>query len=496
MSNFFQTKIIKISFTILKKKLSAMINHEKSRLSAKTVITVLQSPTKRRPNIFKYKLYCCIMLTMMSSGFCFGQNPQIQLTLNQALNKALVYNNDLKKASYTVTSSGISVNQAKSAFLPSVSAGAEWTGSLSGRKPVTSGSTSDINVSADLTIFDGFSRTALLQNAKSSYLANTSTLESQRQLVLYTVFSYYVQAALDSEIVRIQTENLNAQNKQLDQIEAYYKSGQKSHGDVLTQKATTAKAELTLVNAKLDYNVAKLTLVKYIGQDSLQNDIDIIITPFDTTHILLNISQDTSITISIDRRKDIEAQRHEIEAAEASIKSAKSAYWPTVTLNSGVSSSYSPYSPNSAVTQLSDKNLNASLGISLSVPIFDKFSAKYNIASAKVAKSHEEDNLRELKRQVIYEIREALLNYHAAEEQVRVTQTEVESAKQALDAVSARYEVGAATLTDLTISRSDYLTSLNDRAQAISTLALKTVAVGYYCGAIPEIIAYYDGTVK
>ncbi|HAJ78272.1 MAG TPA: hypothetical protein DCO75_00750 [Fibrobacteres bacterium] len=473
-----------------------MIKLQKPRISDAPHIDISQSGHSRPVILKRLWGYCIIMLSLTSLYVCPAQSEQMQLTLNQALNKAITYNNDLKKASYTVTSSGISVNQAKSAFLPYVNAGAGWTGSLSGRQPVRSGSTSDINVSAGLTVFDGFSRTALLQNARSSYMANMSTMESQRQLVLYTVFSYYVQAALDSEVVRIQTENLNSQNKQLEQIEAYYKSGQKSLGDVLTQKATTAKAELSLVNAKLDYNVAKLTLVKYIGEDSLQNNIDVIITPFDTTHILLNVSQDTSITLSIDRRKDIEAQRHEIEAAEASIKSAKSSYWPTVALSAGASSSYSPYSPNSAVTQLSDKNLNASLGISLSVPIFDKFSAKYNVASAKVTRSREEDNLRELKRQVIYEIRDALLNYHAAEEQVRVTQTEVESAKQALDAVSARYEVGAATLTDLTISRSDYLTSLNDRAQAISTLALKTVAVGYYCGAIPEIIAYYDGTVK
>jgi outer membrane protein len=418
------------------------------------------------------------------------------LDLKQVLTKALNFNNDIKKAATSVATSDIGVRQAKADFLPSVNAGAGLTHGVTGRSnPTTSRSTS-LDVSTEMTLFNGFSGVASLRNAKSTYLANLSTLEAQKQLVLYTAFEYYVQASLDSELVRIQTENLNAENKLLEKIDAFQKSGQRSLGDVLTQKTAAAKAELTLVNARYAYDVSKLKLLRLMGEDSLRTDFRLASVLPDSTDISISLSSDTTLSVTLARRKDVEAQRHTIEASYAQIASAKSGYWPSLSLNAGVSTGYSGGGPGDVGSQLFDDNLSTSVGLSLSVPIFDKFTAKNNVAIAKTKAQQEENNLKELQRQTLFEVRQALLDYHAAEEQARVTQVEFESATQALDAVQTRYDVGAATLTDLIQSRSQYLTAVNDRAEAKVTLALRTIGVGYYCGTVPKILALYTGTEK
>jgi outer membrane protein len=433
-----------------------------------------------------------VLLLCPASGS--AQDSLRLLDLKQVLVKALAFNNDIKKASTSVVTSDIGVRQAKADFLPSVNAGAGLTGGVTGRSDPTTSRSTSIDVSTGMTLFNGFSGIASLRNAKSTYLANLSTLEAQKQLVLYTAFEYYVQAFLDSELVRIQMENLNAENYLLEKIDAFQKSGQRSLGDVLTQKTAAAKAELTLVNARHGYDVSKLKLLRLMGEDSLRTDFRLASVLPDSTALSISLSSDTTLSVTLTRRKDVEAQRHIIESSYAQILSAKSGYWPSLSVSAGTSTGYS--GTGGVGDQLFDHNLNASIGVSLSIPIFDRFTAQNNTAIARAKAAQEENNLKELQRQTAFEVKQALLDYHAAEEQVRVTQAEVESAKQALDAVQARYDVGAATLTDLIQSRSQYLTALNDHAEAKVTLALKTVGVGYYCGTVPKILALYTGTEK
>jgi len=436
---------------------------------------------------------CFSLLTI--TLLCTAAAAQTTLTLKQAVDRAMTQNNSIRQALAASQSLDISVRQAQSNYLPEVSASAGWTGSASGRTNTSYGNSVSAGVSADITLFDGFSRSSLLRSAKGSYAASLGTFEATRQEIMYTVFQYFLQAQLDSEVVRIQAENLLAEQKLLEQIDAFSQSGQKALSDVLTQKAATAKAELVLVNARLDYEVAKLNLLKLIGDDSLNaSSLTLNALPLGSSDVQLKLSSDTALSATLLKRKDVEAQQQTIIAANENITAAKSGYWPTVSLSSGLSTGYSKNGIGNVGDQLFDNNPAASLGLSVSIPIFSKFSTKNSIASAHIKATQEEDNLRELKRQVVFEVKQALLSYSAAEEQVRVAQAEVESAQQALDASQARYEVGAATLTDLIQARSVYVTAQNDLIQAQAARVLRTAGTGYYCGGIAGIMKLYTGS--
>ena len=168
------------------------------------------------------------------------------------------------------------------------------------------------------------------------------TWEATRQQVMYTVFGYFLQVQLDSELVCIQAENLIAGQKLLEQIEAFAQAGRKALSDVLTQKAATAKAELDLVNARLNYEVAKLNLLKLIGDDSLNTSaLTISGLPLDSSDVQLRLSSDTALSATLLKRKDVAAQQQTINAAYNALATAKSGYWPTVSLSTGISTGYS-----------------------------------------------------------------------------------------------------------------------------------------------------------
>jgi outer membrane protein len=426
-------------------------------------------------------LLCMAGIVLLWAVTAGAQDSARILDLKQVLAKTLAFNNDINKSSTSVVIAAIGVRQAKANFLPSAVAGADLTDRIRGR---TGNGSATVNVSAGMTVFNGFSTVASLHSAKSSYRASLGSFEVQKQQIRYAAFEGYVQAVLDSELVRIRTENLKAETALLEKIEAFQKSGQRSISDVLTQKTAAEQAELALVNARHDYAVSKLTLLQLMGDDSL--DINFRLTALlpDSAAIAVRLSSDTTLSVTLTRRKDVEAEQHTADALRAQETSAKSGYWPSLALSSGMTAGSSGGSPA------------ASVGISLSVPLFDRFTAKNNVAVASAKVLQEENNRKELRRQVVFEVKKALLDYHAAEDRFRVTRVATESAQRALEAVQARYDVGAATLTDLIQSRSGYLAAMNDGAGASLTLALRTVGVGYYCGAVREILELYTGAGK
>jgi outer membrane protein len=100
-------------------------------------------------------------------------------------------------------------------------------------------------------------------------------------------------------------------------------------------------------------------------------------------------------------------------------------------------------------------------------------------------------DLTDLKRQILYEVKQAILDYTTAKKQVETANVALESARQSLAVAQERYAVGASTIIDLTSARTQYSTALNDSTSASYTLVLRIVAVGYYSGNLDKAIGVY-----
>ena len=82
----------------------------------------------------------------------------------------------------------------------------------------------------------------------------------------------------------------------------------------------------------------------------------------------------------------IRAQKLRIESAQKSIDIARAGYWPTLSLNGGIGTSYYHVNggTNPAFGRQFKDNFNKSIGISLNIPIFDHFQTRNNIRMAKI----------------------------------------------------------------------------------------------------------------
>ena len=191
----------------------------------------------------------------------------------------------------------------------------------------------------------------------------------------------------------------------------------------------------------------------------------------DTTHLTF---------LALANRSDIKAQKQQIEAAGQQIREAKAGHLPKVDLSVILDNDYSGNS---------DEDLNSTIGVTLSIPVFDRFLTRNEIAKARIEKSNEQSLLEEKKLQVGLEIAQALQNYQKTQKQVDVFESKLTYALQALHSYEERYRVGASTLIELTDARSQYVTAVFDRVQAKYDLVTQEIAVAYYLGNVKQMLA-------
>jgi len=290
---------------------------------------------------------------------------------------------------------------------------------------------------------------------------------------------------MDEELLASERENLTAQRQQLERIEEFYKVGNRSLADLLQQQAGISQAELRVLQAEEYLNISKLQLLKMIGL-SPSMDYEVEVMPIeDLVSELASGDVDVQLGMALENRTDIRSQAFSIEAVEKQIKAARSGYWPTLSLSAEVGSGYnSSFEYADFSDQILDINPDARVGLSLSIPIFDRSVTKSAIERARVQLDNERLSLEDLTQTVTFEVQQSLFDYQTSQKQLEAAETQREFARQALEVTEERYDVGSAILAELTLARAQYVAANNDWIQSSYSLLLSRVALDYYAGRL------------
>ena len=410
------------------------------------------------------------------------------LTLKQAVTLALRHNQDLKTAGDKVESSKITHDQDRADFYPDLTARA---GADVGRNTRSTPDDSTYRslsaaISSTLNLFKGYEDQASLEKSGYALDSQKDSLERTRQTVIYNTVSAYLEAVLKKERIRVAEENLGDNQKQLEQIEAFYKAGRRPVTDVYQQQAEAANARLSLLTAKEEWNTSRMNLLETMGISAL--------TPVDLPGVAgvmkgnWSFADQTGLTAeALEKRPDIQSKKKELKAADLEIKEAEAGRYPTVDLVFELASTYSSLDGNGVNEQMGDDNLTASAGINVSIPIFDRHVTRNKVSKARIASRTARVELEKLERQIEVEMGVAMSNYQTAAEQVDVSRSKLSYADKALESTRQRYKAGAATLTELTTAQSGYVEAQYDQVDSELKKVIKAMAVSFYKGDMAEI---------
>jgi outer membrane protein len=422
------------------------------------------------------------------------------LTLDKAIEIALDANINLKQVANQVKTEQISVKQNKANFYPDLSLSAMSSESFGKEYDLTTGTYNkknsrnlSLSLSSNINLFNGFYDTAMLRQSKFDLKAKEENFSRSRQSVIYDTIQRFFQVVTAEEAVKVEKENLEAQRLQLIRIDEFCKAGRRPQADLYQQKAEIAAAEYRILNAERNYEVSKLLLKQTLGQEA---DTDYNVQSPDVDKLLEQAETFTGknfLTKALELRPDVTAGKMQVEAAKKGVKASQSGYWPTLSLFADVGTNYSSRIEYSGFSdQLLDGNISGSVGLSLSVPIFDKNRTKNNVAAAKINLSNQQLALEKLEQQVGVEVRQAIEDFRTARKQLEVTAAQLKYTQAALESVRERYNVNAATMVELTQSRSSHLEAQLSRVEAKFNLLVRRIAIAFYEGDTETMLSLLD----
>ncbi len=439
-----------------------------------------------------------VALAFMSSAAA-AQDVQ-QITFNDAVRIALDNNVQLRRAANTVRAQENLVRSSRAAFLPSLnlsSGSSRYYGlnfdQITGDLVTVSSDRVSLSAFSSITLFQGFREFAALAQARMDLAASDLTHERQRQTVVFLVMTQFLDLMQSREEIAIQEENLAAQQQLLTQVEEFVRVGTRPMADLYQQQAQTANAELLLLGAERSVRLAETRLIQTLYLD-----------PYGTYEF---VSPDLSemplvpeafeigglLTSAFERRLDLRAQESRIGASEEGIRFARGSRLPSVSFSGSAGTSYSSaqrqrgFGPDADIVPFADQfrdNRSQNIGLNLSLPLFNRLRTRVQVQQAQINLNNAQLDLDNLRHDIAVEVRQAYLEYVNDEKNLDVTEIQLQSAEQALQAEQERYNVGASTLVELSQARANYVRSLSDRSNARFNFLFRKRLIEYYTGVL------------
>ncbi len=404
------------------------------------------------------------------------------LTLKEALEKALVGNIDLQQSQNQLTLSEITLRKQKSSLLPELSFSANGARKFSNGDGSVDATTAGFTLQASVNLFNGFADVSAIEMSRLEQMVSRKELDRNTQTIIFNIIQAYMQALASQDYIRVEEENLKSQQIQLQLIEDFFNAGKKAKADLYQQQAEIAASELNLLNARRSDHDNKLALMQLLGE-SPRGDY-LVIDP-DTDGILERLSRldpEQEARSAIEKRPDLQGREFSAQASEIGIKAAASGYWPTVSLSAGLGSNYSDIISRSLSNQLFDDNLNGSVAVTLSIPVFDRFNTANSVASARIAHKNSRLEMEKARKQIELDVQQALQSFHSAVASREVSEKQLAYSGQAMESLEARYKVNAATMAELIQTRAQWMDARYNEVQARYNLIIKAVELAYQCG--------------
>jgi outer membrane protein len=437
------------------------------------------------------------LLILVAALPSFSASAQRVITFDEAVQIALQQSVTLRRAENTVRTQRATLSQEKSSLLPSLNASSStsrnWglTFDQTTLQLVTQSSDRfSMSANASLNLFNGFADVAGIEQAKLNLAAEEESFTRTQQSVVFNVISSYLQVILNREQIGIRQEDLTSQQGQLSSIEEFVRVGARPVSDLYQQQAVVAASEATLLNAERDLQLSETRLIQVLQLDPLGAYTFEAPSSDEIPLLPRQYAADDLLRSAFERRRDLRAQELAIDASAQSIRISRAGYLPRLNLTGGVSTGYSSLSVDpftreskSFGSQLED-NRSESVGLSLNIPIFDRFVTKNSVERARVQYDNARLDLENLRQTIALEVRQAYLDYETAVKRLDVTDKQVRASAQALEVEEERYAVGASTLVELTQARARYVDSASQRVQAIFQFHFQHKVIEYYQGII------------
>lgn len=435
-------------------------------------------------------------LTLIISACCLlPAQAQERWSLRRCIDHAIEHNIDIRQTANAADRSAVDVNTAKWARLPNLngSAGQSWnwgrtqtavkneeTGDYSTVYVSTSSHATSMNLSTSIPLFTGLELPHQYSLAKLNLKAAIADLEKAKEDISINVASAYLQVLFNEELHQVALGQVALSREQCGRIQRLAELGKASAAEVAEAQSRVAQDEMNAVQADNNRRLALLDLSQLIELETpegflleaprqLPTELDPLTPP------------DEVYQAALGNKASIQAARYRLEGSLHSIRIAQSDYYPQLSLNGSIGTSYYSTLDRSFNQQMGD-NFSKYVGLNLSVPLFNRLATRNRVRTARLQQKEYSLQLDNAKKTLYKEIQQAWYNALASESKYASSHAAALASTEAFRLMSRKYEEGKANAVEYNESKQNLLKAQSDELQAKYEYLFRTKILDFYRG--------------
>lgn len=411
-------------------------------------------------------------------------------SLEECINYALSKNIQIQKTVLTNDRNQLTSDQAQANRLPSLNASARenfnWykgfdstTGSYGSSKGSNS---TNFSLNSSVSLFNGQKLTNKIKQAELDLQSGRYNSEAVKESVGLSILNAYLQVLYAYESVGNAAKQIEATTEQLNLAKERMDLGVISMSDYLQIKSELAAEKSTLAAAESQLSMGKVSLMQLM---ELPVDPGFEISSPNLDSLLMDSSQPNAqeiYNLALGIKPQIRNAELNKESAMLGVEIAKADALPSVSMDAGLSTGYSSLTTGADFSQQLKDKVNPSIGLSLSIPIFQKKQIRTNISSASISVADAELTEINTKNELRKNIEQACADVASAKSQYAASQEQKTSTQESYDVTTEKFRQGLINPVDYLIQKTNLITSESKLLQSKYNLIFSYKIVDFYKG--------------
>lgn len=335
------------------------------------------------------------------------------------------------------------------------------------------------NIGAEVaqTLYSGGQTLASVQSQKLAEEAAKLDLQATRNNVLLQVSERYFGVLLARSRIRVQEQNIELLQEELQSAQNKLDAGAVSPFNVLRAEVALANGQTPLIRARNDYRIAIEELSRILGfapSPTGREDTLDVVGELEFASYTADLARER--TSAFEHRPELKSFELTKRSRERALRAARGSYQPALTAFAGYAFQ-SDYMSDSTW----DETHGWNAGVRLGWNVFDGLQTRGRTLQAASALEQSRLAEEEAKLAIDVEVRRAHSSFVEALELYQATRKVVEQAEESVRLARSRFDVGAATQLDvlqtqqaLTEARENQVQALRDYNVALMQLRKAT----------------------
>lgn len=406
-------------------------------------------------------------------------------SLEKCLDYALEHSIEMQKGRISIEESDVNIKQAKAQWQPSLSFNTSHSINNNPYKGLTSYN-GNYGLNAGWTVFNGFKRKYSIQQQKLQGEIETGNVALTEEEIKIAVLTDYIQVLYAIENLKTKQNSMEVAEADYNRNKQLFEAGAISKSDFSQIEAQYMNEKYQLVVAENDLIESKLNFKLLLRLDS-NTEFDIISPSISEEEILKTIpNKDDIYQKTLSTRPEVQNAMLNEKMSELKIKSAKSGYYPSISLNAGVSTGHNSRADINAGQQMK-QNFGENIGLSLNYSIMDNRSRRSEVERAKLEQKSTQLQTEKIKDDLYKQIEAAYNDAIAAQMNYVSSVSNEKAAEASFNLTKEKFDLGIRNPYEMLNEKNALIKALQQTLQAKYTAILNIQILNIYQG-LPIVI--------